>query len=174
MRDLAAGKLLVARRGLRDGNFNESVVLLLTYSAKAGAAGVIVNRRTAVPMRRAVPDLPTPLGPEPFLFNGGPVSPNEVRGLLRLPMPGIDAPRILPDIALLPTPASIEEAITSGASSDRLRLFGGYAGWSPGQLEREITRGDWYIGAGDSQVVFAPEPDKVWLQLSRFVDVVVL
>jgi putative transcriptional regulator len=59
-------------------------------------------------------------------------------------------------------------------TADRLRLYSGYAGWSPGQLEREIQRGDWYITAGDSKVIFATDPERVWRRQLELVDVLVL
>ena len=69
--DLAVGRLLVARRGLGDGNFGESVVLLFAYATRDGAAGLIINRRSTVPTSRVLPELPTPRGSETMLFLGG-------------------------------------------------------------------------------------------------------
>lgn len=168
---LAAGTLLVAARRLRDPAFQEAVVLLFAFSPHDGAAGLIVNRRSEVPVRRLLPDLPVARGALPTAFIGGPVSQQEVRGLWRWPLLGANVVRPLPDVVLLGSPAAIDQAVTDGASAERMRLYLGYAGWSPGQLEREIARGDWHIMKGDSAIVFAPDPDAVWRRQIRLTDV---
>ena len=81
--DLATGTLLIAARQLGDRTFGQTVVLLFSYS-KDGAAGLIVNQRTQVRVRDALPDLPIPKGPEPVVFFGGPVARGDIRGLLHL------------------------------------------------------------------------------------------
>ena len=43
-----------------------------------------------------------------------------------------------------------------------LRVYAGYAGWSPGQLESEIDEGAWYVVAAEPGDVFAPDPDALW------------
>jgi putative transcriptional regulator len=171
---LSAGSFLVAARKLADPNFAQSVVLLFAYSPRDGAAGLIVNRRTNVSVRRVVPELVAPRGLEPVVFFGGPVSAPEVRGLLRLPAFGIEARRILPDVALLMSIEAIEQAAEAGATIDRLRLYSGYAGWSPGQLEREFERGDWHLSTGDASLVFAVDPEAVWRRQIQLTDVLAL
>ena len=167
---LATGVLLVARRNLPDPNFSESVVLLFAYSKKDGAAGLIVNRRTTMRARQVLPDLPVAPGAEPILFSGGPVSRAQVRGLLRSPLPDAGT-RVLADVALVGTAAMLD-ALADGAKEDELRLYAGLSGWSPGQLEREVERGDWHITNGDSKIIFASDPDAVWRRQIRIVDVI--
>src|SRR5229473_181495 len=80
---LAAGKFLVASRDLLDPNFAETVVLLLRYE-EDGVLGLIVNRRTRVPISRAFPDLPESVkGRSDPLYTGGPVRPMAALALLR-------------------------------------------------------------------------------------------
>ena len=106
-------------------------------------------------------------------FAGGPVTPNEVRGLSRSPLFRNDAYRVLSDLVLFGSRDALEQAIAAGATADRLRVYLGYSGWSPGQLERETARGDWHVMAGDSAMVFSPEPEGVWRRLIRLTDVLV-
>ena len=73
MRDLAAGKLLVAARSLPDPNFAETVVLLADYSEE-GAMGLIVNRQTEVTLARLMPGLQNAKSRAAFAFLGGPVA----------------------------------------------------------------------------------------------------
>jgi putative transcriptional regulator len=172
-RDLAIGSFLVAARQIGDPNFREAVIVLIAYDRKRGAAGFIINRRTDVMLRRAVPDLPVPRGAQEMAFSGGPVLPDEARALWRSPLVRGEVPRVLPDTVLLGSRDALQQAIGAGASADRLRVYFGYSGWGPGQLEREIARGDWHVARGDSAVVFSPEPEGVWRQQIRLADVIV-
>jgi putative transcriptional regulator len=170
---LAAGTFLVATRSLPDPNFRETVVLLVAYAPKNGAAGLIINRRTEVPLRRVLPDLPAPRGSGTVAFAGGPVTPDEVKGLSRSPLFRNDGYRVLPDLVLFGSRDALEQAIAAGATADRLRVYLGYSGWNQGQLEREIARGDWHVMVADSEMVFSPEPEGVWRRLIRLTDVLV-
>jgi putative transcriptional regulator len=158
---LARGRLLVASRRIGDPNFVRSVVLLLVYSATEGAAGVIVNRPTPVPVERLLPDLPVPRGPGSQLFFGGPVALPEARALLRMPASPVAAPQVLPGVYLFDTQA-LNRAVGEGVTASQLRVYVGYAGWGAGQLEREIRRRDWHVFDAESAIVFDPNPETVW------------
>jgi putative transcriptional regulator len=164
--------VLVARRGLPDVNFSESVVVLFAHSRSDGAAGLIVNRRTALQARQRLPDLPNLGAPEPSLFLGGPVGRDTVRVLARTSLPGVGV-RVLSDVVLVST-ASALETVAAQVNADELRVYGGYAGWGPEQLEREVERGDWFVTRGDSKLIFAPDPATLWRTQIRLLDVVTL
>jgi hypothetical protein len=51
--------------------------------------------------------------------------------------------------------------------SDRLKLYLGHAGWSPGQLQGEILRGSWTLVRADAFTVFQKSPDAIWPELAR-------
>jgi len=52
------------------------------------------------------------------------------------------------------------------ADDGNRRLFAGYAGWAPHQLEREISAGAWITcDAPEHKLIFSEEPDKVWSQV---------
>jgi putative transcriptional regulator len=170
-KELAAGKMLVATRTMNDGRFAESVVLLFAYSPD-GAAGLVVNRRTNVPMQRILPDLAVPNGPALEVFVGGPVALTDIRALVRASVAPADAHRVLNDVFLLTTAEAIDRETEAGALTTRLRLYAGYAGWAPGQLEREVLRGSWHIVEGDSGVVFDTNPDTLWRREIRLADVI--
>jgi putative transcriptional regulator len=170
---LATGKLLVATRSLADRTFAESVVLLFSY-AKDGAAGLVLNRPSSVPLARALPDLAIPKGGTPVVFFGGPVALTGVRALLRSRDGRIDGYRVLPDVYLLGTREAVDGAVADGITADRLRLYAGYAGWGAGQLEREVRRRDWFVLDGDSEIVFDAHPETLWRREIRLTDVIVL
>lgn len=171
-RGLKPGAFLIAARTINDGNFAQTVVFLFAYGARDGAGGLVINRPSSVPLRQVLSNAPP--GPDGRLFVGGPVARPERRGLWHAPLPQVTTSRVLPDVALLDSPDAIDAAVDAGATNGRLRIYTGYAGWSPGQLEREIQRGDWHIRPGDSAMIFASEPSTVWPRLIRLTDVMAL
>jgi putative transcriptional regulator len=170
-KELAAGKMLVAARTMSDSLFADAVILLFAYSPD-GAAGLVINKQSRVPVSRVLPDLPMPEGPAPILFLGGPVALTDVRALVRSGHAPSDARRIVKDVFLLTSGAAIDRETGAGAPMTRMRLYAGYAGWAPGQLEREILRGNWLIVDGDGDVVFDANPDTLWRREIKLADVV--
>ena len=80
--DLGAGKLLVASRDLPDPNFAKTVVLLVQYDDE-GVVGLIVNRRSKVPISHVLDSVAgAKARPDP-VYAGGPVGRTEVVALLR-------------------------------------------------------------------------------------------
>jgi putative transcriptional regulator len=163
--ELAAGKFLVASRDLGDPNFQETVVLLTRYGEK-GAMGLIVNRPTQIAVKRFLPTLKF----TESVYFGGPVELNGVMGLQ--PTESHTAEKILSGVYLLIGSAAIEKAVTTPGSKG-LRIFAGYSGWSPGQLEREMKLGGWHVFAGDAQIVFSARPESVWQKLIRRTELVI-
>jgi putative transcriptional regulator len=161
---LAAGKCLVAARDLPDPNFNDSVVLLAEYG-ETGAMGVIVNRPTDLPIARVLGDLKAAQGRNDAVYFGGPVSTNGLVALARSKSAIGDSRRVLEDVHLVTSRESLEALIASGTKRDRLRTYLGYAGWGPGQLERETAAGSWHVLPADAELVFDPEPEALWRRL---------
>jgi putative transcriptional regulator len=162
VRQLSAGTLLVAARNLPDPNFANTVVLLVDHS-RDGAAGLVLNRPSRVPLSRLRP------GAEPFAsiaspaFIGGPVSPETVLALSRAACDGCR--EVDRDVHLVNAPAALQALIAGGADEHRLRVYVGYAGWGRGQLESEVRRGGWRVVAGTAPVVFDPDPSSLWRRM---------
>jgi putative transcriptional regulator len=161
LEELTAGKLLVAARNLPDPNFAETIVLLADANEK-GAMGLVVNRRTDVPLARLAPGLEEPGARPRMVFLGGPVAVPGVVALLRTKDAPADARRVFRDIYLVNTRASLQEALSTGAGNDRFRVYVGYAGWGAGQLEAEAAKGAWHVFEGDAAIVFDADPDSAW------------
>lgn len=105
--------------------------------------------------------------PPRALFSGGPVSPDGAVCLARLADPEEEPPgwrRVCGDIGLLHLDTPVE--LARGTYLD-LRVFAGYAGWEPGQLEGEILRGDWYRVPMRDQDVFGADVDGLWRRVLR-------
>src|SRR5271154_2735555 len=95
--DLAAGKLLVASRDLPDPNFAKTVVLLVQYD-EDGVVGLILNRRSKVPISRLLDDLPGAKNRRDPVYAGGPVGTTEVLALVRSRRPPGDDQRVFGDV----------------------------------------------------------------------------
>lgn len=164
---LARGKFLVAARDLIDPNFVESVVLLLAYDSK-GAMGLIVNRETGVKLSDLLPELEFETGdqPDPEVFAGGPVSTNSLLLLVRSAAPIDSAEHVFENIYTSASRELLEE-LTTRPGLRRYRAYAGYAGWGPGQLEREVETGSWRILPASADTVFDSSPGGVWQKLIR-------
>lgn len=160
--DLAMGKLLVATGEVRGPYFMETVVLLLHYDEQ-GALGLVVNRPMEAVPKEVLPDLESLTSYRGTLYWGGPVRISSMRALLRSDTPPKDAVPIFGAVHQVPFDDSLP-ASTSDAAN--LRFFVGYAGWAPGQLERELGFGSWHILPATEEVVFAKNPTEIWQRLT--------
>jgi putative transcriptional regulator len=169
--DPKAGRLLIATPLLGDPNFRRAVVLIVEHEAEEGTLGIVLNRPTTIGVDQVLEQW-TELTTDPsVVFKGGPVAPNSALALALVP--GKDEPvgwRALdgaPSLARLglldldAPPRLLAPAITS------LRVYAGYAGWSPGQLESEIDEGAWYVVTAQPGDIFAPDPEQLWRQVLR-------
>ena len=143
-----AGNILAASRSLADRNFFRTVLLILEHGE--GALGVVLNRPTAVNLEDVVPSHLSLAAHPPVVFQGGPVERTAAIGLARPDLrfhPEQTAFTLLttePGRELGIVNLSAEPEQLAGIARD-LRIYSGYAGWSPGQLESEIQRGDWLV-----------------------------
>ena len=141
----AAPFLLVATGLLQDGVFDGTVVLVFAH-APGGAGGLVINRRAADG------------GETPGeLFWGGPVDLEDHLVLSRRALPGSE--RVAPDLHVLLHPDLARAALTLRGAG--VRVYRGYAGWSAGQLEREVAGGVWDVAPADPALVFAAELEAI-------------
>jgi len=164
--DLGAGKLLVASRDLPDPNFAKTVVLLVQYDAD-GVVGLIVNRRSKVPISRVLDDVPGAKDRPDPVYAGGPVGRTQVLALLRSRAKPEDAKSVLQDIYLVSSKELLQKTFAATVESNMLHVYVGYSGWTGPQLEHEVDLGAWYIFRGDAAAVFDSDPDSLWSRLIR-------
>jgi putative transcriptional regulator len=173
--DPAKGRLVVASPTLEDPNFHRSVVFLLAADGD-GALGVVLNRPSETSVDDIVPHWGLHASEPPVLFVGGPVQPNAAICVGRTqhpvsPAPGADdepetdgySP-LIGDLGTVDLNRAPEDI---GISFTGLRVFTGYSGWGPGQLEEEIEAGAWFVVEGRQQDVLCPEPDGLWARVLR-------
>jgi putative transcriptional regulator len=164
-KDVAAGKLLVASRDLGDPNFAHTIVLLV-HLDKDAAVGLVLNRRTKVPVARALDDLKSSKGRPDMLYSGGPVGRADVLALARSKTKPDDAQLVFGDVYLVSSAAQLEKTMAVN-SADNLHVYAGYAGWTARQLEAEVEFGAWFIFPADPGTVFAANPEALW---PRFIE----
>ena len=158
------GHFLVASNHLRDPNFYRSVILMLEHNDQT-AMGLVINRPSSIAVDAAITELgKQPIGTDP-IFAGGPV---ETSALFILhgcsDLAGNDE-EVVPGIYVTGSNDSFDALVTDGVTcqnSCKFRIYCGYAGWGPGQLEAEIGRGDWRSLPGESRIVFDEDPYTVW------------
>ncbi|MFE5582961.1 YqgE/AlgH family protein [Kitasatospora sp. NPDC056531] len=162
------GRLLVATPMLTDPNFARAVVLLLDHDAE-GALGVVLNRPTPVEVGSVLDGWGRLVGQPAVVFQGGPVALDSALGLAVAPgEPGTGDPlgwrRVHGAIGLVDLEAPPE--VLAGELGS-LRIFAGYAGWSPGQLEAELESGAWYLVDCEPGDISSPEPERLWRSVLR-------
>jgi len=137
------------------------VVLLLEHSAE-GAVGVILNRPTDLRTREALPPhLLAPIGVDDVIHEGGPCEPGSVILLGDFDEIAADAGAGLGlGSVRVVEPDADFEAIGEHVRS--VRAFGGYAGWSAGQLEDELAEDAWIDAECHVDDVFSATPLDLW------------
>jgi len=151
------GRLLISSGGLFDPNFRHTVVLVGEHN-EAGALGVVLNRPLDVTVHHAVPALSSFVKPEEPLFQGGPVQPSSAVLLAEVSHPELADILVFGSIGFLI--GEIPEDVRPGVL--RARVFLGYSGWGPGQLEAEMAQNSWIIEPATEDDVFTEDPDLLW------------
>ena len=153
--------VLTARTGLPDPNFESSIVLV-TNNVASGPFGIILNRPTRVTLGQLFPDIANmPLRDERVYF-GGPVEIGALSFLVRSPTAPEHAVNIIADVYLSRDRDLLRTLLEHRATRDTVRVFIGYAGWEPDQLENEVARGDWKGTPASPDTIFAPGHEHPW------------
>lgn len=159
------GRLLVAAPALDDPNFERVVILVLDHD-RDGALGIVLNRASSVPVRDTLEGWVDLAAAPPVVFGGGPVEPTAVVALGRAtPDEAPDgATRILERIRLVDLDT---DPILAAGDLEHVRVFAGYAGWAPDQLEAEIDQGAWFAIDARPSDVFTDDPEGLWHAVLR-------
>ena len=153
-----AGSLLVAKPILQDPNFVQTVVLMLRHNAE-GAFGLVVNRPAEAE------GLPFPV------YVGGPCPASGLillHGHAEWTNPEGDSSEEIAPGVYLGDADSLKRATDAQEENEevRFRVFAGYSGWGPDQLERELSSGAWIITPANAELVFDTPIEEVWDRLS--------
>ena len=164
VRQLAKGKFLVAARKLKDPNFSQTVVLLIEYNPN-GAMGVVINQPTEMKLSKVFADIKELQQRTDTIFLGGPVMQDRLLLLVRTAAQLEGSLQVFQNVYVASQVKLIEQIIKNEKKGDRFRVYAGYAGWGPGQLDREVNRADWHIMPADADTVFNKAPSEIWPEL---------
>jgi len=153
------GQLLLDSGQLRGSFFQRTVVLICQHDAE-GALGLILNRATGSNVgEMIVADLPDVLKGNP-LYLGGPVQPSALSFLHTDSF--IPDANVMPNVSLGHSIDSLIELGESFSPTRKVKMFAGYAGWSPGQLEDEMKRKAWLLHPASLELLFETDPAQLW------------
>ena len=158
------GQFLVAGKQLRDPNFFRSVVLMVEHS-DSGSMGLVVNRPSNVSVARALSghyELPEN---DQLVYVGGPVEPSALFVLHSAGECEENHSDVVPGIFVGSSPEVFERVIARVVDdTDELmfRIFAGCAGWAPGQLEGELSGGDWHLLPAEASEILPRDPYSLW------------
>ncbi len=161
------GQLLLDSGQLR-GSFFQRTVVLICHHDPEGAFGLVLNRESGASVGQSITtEISESLREHP-LYLGGPVNPSAMSYLY--------TSHFMPEANVLPNLSvghSVEDLVALGKSfspSKKIKLFAGYAGWSPGQLEDEMGRDAWIAHPATTDIVFDPAPLQLWQKILRMKD----
>ncbi|MFH1329835.1 MAG: YqgE/AlgH family protein [Actinomycetota bacterium] len=163
------GRLLVAGPRLVDPNFVRTVGLVCRHDDE-GALGLVLNRPTGIPVAEALPGWVEALAPPYVVFLGGPVQPDMAVALALL---GPEHAGRAESEAWTPIDTRLGLLNLSAPPADEvaalesLRVFAGYAGWAAGQLDLEVSSGDWWVLPAAGEDPFTAAPGGLWRRVLR-------
>lgn len=174
-KEFLTGKLLVAQPDMKDPRFQETVIFIARHD-ETGAFGLIVNRPLGdIEYATVVKNLgadSTGVEGQVEIFYGGPVDPK--RGFI-LHSNDYPHPPLIPvnEKYSITISADIILALANGFGPKNSILAIGYAGWSEGQLERELERKDWVIAPSDESILFDRKFETKWKRAfdRRYIDI---
>jgi len=154
----SAGDLLLASPGLHDGIFDRAVIFLLDHSPE-GSMGLVLNRPSELRVEEALPTLDLTDGADP-VYLGGPVEEGTALVLAEPADPiGADLHYARGGVGL------IDLALPEPVQVIRARVFSGYAGWGPRQLETELRSGAWVIAPSREEDLWEDDSDDMWARI---------
>lgn len=156
------GHLLVAGPALTDPNFQRTVVLVGEHGDD-GALGVVLNRQSEATVDEALPELTSLVAGTETIHVGGPVQPSAIVVLAQFEDPDRASTLVLDDVGFLPSEIDPDEL----GELRRARVFAGYAGWGPGQLDGELAEGSWIVEPAVPDDVFTAAPENLWSEVLR-------
>jgi putative transcriptional regulator len=157
MSETLRGRLLVAAPILHDPNFHRTVVFVAEHNDE-GAMGLVLNRPTDTAVGEALPELAALTGEEEPVYVGGPVALESVLAVAELDDPDDASELLVGAVGFVQEP---------DVPVQRGRIFVGYAGWTPGQLEAELEEESWLVLPAEADDLFSDDPDGLWSSVLR-------
>jgi putative transcriptional regulator len=157
------GLLLLASPALVDPNFHRAVVLIGEHG-EGGAMGVVLNRPSTAAVSEALPQFDGLAGEHAAIHVGGPVEPGAITMLAEFEDPDEAETLVVGDVGFVSGDA--DPTLIAG-STRRARIFAGYTGWAPGQLEAELGEESWIVETALPDEIFSDDPERLWNAVLR-------
>lgn len=160
---LSKGIFIVSTPEIDEGIFARSVIFICEHNMN-GSFGLIINKKVEVSFSENLYQLKDL---EQGLFKisaGGPVQTHQLMTLHNCSTNPNQTLNICENIYLGGDLNFIQELIHNPERENNLCLCFGYAGWGPGQLEKEILESQWYVSPFSSEILFSTEYDLLWQQ----------
>jgi len=158
------GQLLIASPSISDSRFYQAVILILRHDQN-GELGVIINRpveeRPLAALLEALGDKPPAGSGNVRIFTGGPVQPEVGFVVHSGEYRRHDTVDLGADIAVTSNREILRDIAENRGPMKTLIAFG-YAGWGPGQLDRELDQRFWFTTLPDPKLIFDQDSRKVW------------
>ena len=158
------GVFLIAKPELADPNFSRTVVLV-TQTEDFSTVGVIINRPTVLKLSEFVADprIETAKYAD-RLYLGGPVMRNALIAVFQSDTrPNAPAFHVLRKLYLTMHPDNVTMLLSAG--DRRYRLYAGFSGWAPRQLESEFDREGWFVLPADEEILFRADTNGLWEEM---------
>jgi len=146
---------LIAMPGLRDSIFSDSITYICDHSSQ-GAMGIVLNHPLDIHLNEVFEQLSLHYDEHAFkipVLAGGPVNVQQGFVLHRNEGKWDSTLHITDDICLTAS-KDIVSAIAENRGPKGAQFALGYAGWSPGQLEEEISANSWLTIPADQAIIF--------------------
>jgi putative transcriptional regulator len=165
------GQLLVAAPSLDDPNFHHTVIFMLEHRTD-GAVGVVINRALDTAVPSSLDDWAFYLMEPAAVFVGGPVETDALIGLasMKAPVAGQSAEVIDASTQAAWVMGTVDLSLRPeevAAEVGGVRIFRGYSGWGPLQLDAELASDSWIVVAAEPGDVFCTQPDRLWREVLR-------
>lgn len=168
-----SGQALLATPVIGDDRFAQAVILIVNHDEE-GALGLVLNEPGYVAVDETLPVWADRVGPPALVFMGGPMSPDRALGLARLDVDAAAGSGGRAFTALPHWPVDDDTVGLVDLSTDpvdlpapvhSVRVFAGYAGWGPGQLESELSVGAWWTTPVRAADVLGNDPGGLWARV---------
>jgi putative transcriptional regulator len=163
-------QILIAMPSLRDSNFSKTITLICEHSTEQGAMGIILNQPTSLDIYELIESDIMPDKDDPLLsiriHSGGPVDIDHGFILHDCDIKRESTIQIAPTLFLTASSGILDEIAENKGPSNKLIALG-YAGWSPGQLEAEMSTNSWLTTEYQHQLVFDTPANRQWLEAGK-------
>lgn len=161
-------QLLIAMPALTDANFGQSVTLICEHNPE-GAMGIVINHPLDLSTIELLEHMDIPCDQSRNInpvLSGGPVQTDRGFVIHRADKLWKSSIHLSHDIAIT-TSSDILHAIGRQEVSSDAFVALGYAGWGPGQLEKEILANSWLNIPLDTEILFETDIEARWRMAAR-------